>query len=192
MRGPVVGLLLLLALAQSSLADCGDDPANLYRFENCDFDASTAGWTGSSISRGATSFPAGSPAGNLTNFGSGVITATGPCIATAAEGLSYNFGAHFRVTGGTGGTVHSCRIVLTTYSQANCTGTSTIFEPADTNVPVWTHSADTALIPAGTLSVNLGTSCESTPATNFSVAMDNFYIGEGITVPVELKAFEVD
>lgn len=192
-----VGLVVLLLIVGSVHADCGDDMANLIRNNNCDFDSemllvNSANWTN------VTGLPAiGDPnadSGLVQLAGAGgMATASNSCVDVSGTGNMVGFGGRVLVNVGSAALL-SCTLRLSQFPMGSCAGMATQAEimTMGLSAAMWTNLDGTTAFPMTTQSLQIELECTNNDAGSVDLAIDNFYVGEGITVPVELETFSVD
>lgn len=192
-RKPLVLLAILaVGITDPASADCGDDPNNLMMVANCDFDDDETGWTAGFLTTIQHISGDGNPELGALELSTSValLEVESPCFE-ALPSTSYGCGGFVRVTSGS---PSNCSAFAFAYSGPSCGGGAVGADPAgEISSPpsTWSLLADgNCDTNASTGSLRLRVSCTSSgPA---SVLFDNFFVGPGLTVPVELQSFSVE
>jgi hypothetical protein len=185
-----LALLAVALLAVPATADCGDDPSNLFNAANCDFDSDIAGWTVSGTGATASwSMADGDPEpGSIQGVvgSGGVFNLTSACAQVSGSTL-YGMGARLRGISGVG----LCFWTFSEYSTSNCSGSPTVLA-STSGIPgsTWFNAHLDATTDASSLSVSAVLGCDG--QNGATARFDNLYLGQGLTIPVELTAFSVE
>ncbi len=187
-----VSLIALLTTSVALAYDCRNDPANLLKDLNCDFDLNVSGWT---ILGGAAAHAAGDgdPLAGSAESSCAACTPVGISSACAAAAASTLYGYGVRVKDVAGGATLGCGMTVNEYSSVDCSGApvaSSLQAGGPSPVTgVWTSYNATGTTTGTTQSLRVDMGCQGSGTQQ--IRMDNVYFGVGITLPVDLQSLSV-